>query len=101
MSFNLWWARNDGMSGHVWLSIGDMLALREEMVAQGMAGEDGIPVAKLAPPERETITAAEVEEALARADDEPRTLEDPKLWRDWLAFLDGARTRGGILVRGS
>ena len=27
------------------------------------------------------------------------TIADAKLWRDWLAFLDGARTRGGILVR--
>jgi hypothetical protein len=99
MSFNLWWAQNDGMSGHVWLSVDDMLALREEMAAQGMLGDGAIPPEKLAPPERETITADEVENALARASEEPRTLDGAKLWRDWLAFMDGARTRGGILVR--
>src|SRR5205807_2030714 len=96
VSFNLWWAQNDGMSGHVWLSVGDLLAIRDEMEAQGMTA---IPAEKLAPPERATITAAEVEDALAHASNEPRTIADAKLWRDWLAFLDGARTRGGILVR--
>jgi hypothetical protein len=96
MSFNLWWAENDGMSGHVWLSVGDLLALREEMEAQGMTG---IPPAKLAPRERELITVDEIENALAVASDEPCTLEEGKLWRDWLAFLDGALTRGGIIVQ--
>ena len=37
MSLRLWWVQNDGMSGHVWLSAGDMLALRDEMEAQGRA----------------------------------------------------------------
>jgi hypothetical protein len=97
MSFNLWWAENDGVTGHVWLSVGDLLALREEMEAQGMTA---IPAAKLAPRDRELITADEVEDALAAADDEPRVLDDAKLWRDWLVFLDGARTRGGIVVQG-
>ena len=98
MSFNLWWAENDGMSGHVWLSVGDLLTLGEEMEAQGITA---IPAAKLAPRERELITADEIEEALAAASDEPRTLQDAKLWRDWLAFLDGGRSRGGIVVRSS
>ena len=97
MSFNLWWAENDGMSGHVWLSVGDMLALRAEMEAQGMTA---IPLEKLAPRERETISAAEVEEALAVASPEPQTLEDSKLWLDWLRFLEGAATRGGVIVQG-
>jgi hypothetical protein len=101
VSFNLWWAENDGMSGHVWLSVGDMLALREEMDAQGMTGEGALPTAKLAPREREVITAAELENALRRASDEPQILTDRKLWRDWLAFLDGGRSRGGIVVRSS
>ena len=83
------------MSGHVWLSLGDMLALRAEMEAHGMTA---IPPAKLTPRKRELITAAEVEGALACASEEPRTLDDAKLWSDWLAFLGGARTRGGILV---
>jgi hypothetical protein len=96
MSFNLWWAENDGMSGHVWLSVGDLLALRAEMEAQGMTA---IPLARLAPRGRETISAAELEGGLAAASEEPRTEVDPKLWRDWLAFLDGARTRGGVVVR--
>jgi hypothetical protein len=83
------------MSGHVWLSVADLLALRDEMVLQGMEGV----AEKLAVKDRALITAAEVEEALARAEEEPLTLADAKLWRDWLAFLDGASTRGGILVR--
>ena len=99
MSFNLWWADNDGMSGHVWLSVGDMLALVEEMNTQGMTGAGGIAAAKLAPAESELIGAEEIEVALASASDEPRTLDDPKLWRDWLIFLEGATTRGGILIR--
>jgi len=95
MSFNLWWAQNDGMSGHVWLSVGDMMALRDEMVIQGMEGV----AAKLAPADRALVTADEIEDALAEASEDPRTLTDAKLWRDWLTFLDGARTRGGIVIR--
>ncbi len=96
MSFNLWWAENDGMSGHVWLSVGDLFALRDEMEAQGMTA---ISAARLAPQERALIGADELEGALAAAWDEPRTGLDPKLWRDWLTFLDGGRTRGGIVIR--
>ena len=85
------------MSGHVWLSVGDMLGLREEMAAQGMTA---FPLSKLAPKERELIGVDEIEAALAAASDEPWTALDAKLWRDWLAFLDGGTTRGGILIRG-
>ncbi len=108
MGLNLWWVQNDGIDGHVWLSPGDMLSLREEMLAQGMAWQrdeesgreqTGIPAHKLVPRAREVITAHEIEEALDVASPEPRTLADRMLWQDWLTFLDGARTRGGILIR--
>lgn len=56
MSVNLWLAENDGMSGHVWLGVGELLALGGEMLAQGMAREggregtgEGIPLAEVAP----------------------------------------------------
>jgi hypothetical protein len=83
------------MTGHVWLSPGDLRRLTDEMVVQGMpwpgdrlsAGE---PVVR--------ISAAEVEEAIAPASPEPATLDDPKLWSDWLAFLEGASRRGGLIV---
>jgi len=109
MGLNLWWKVNDGIGGHAWLSAGDMLSLREEMLAQGMAWESrkgelpgarrGIPTRKLAPKDRAVITPREIEQALEAASPEPKTLPDRKLWQDWLAFLEGGRTRGGILVR--
>jgi hypothetical protein len=40
-----------------------------------------------------------VDFALSRAEREPRTLADGKLWSDWLAFLEGAAENGGIAVR--
>jgi len=101
---NLWWVRNDGIGGHVWLAPGDLLSLRGEMLAQGIAWEEiepgsGIPLRKLAPQDQDVITAREIEEALAAASREPLTLSDRSLWEDWLAFLEGGRARGGILVR--
>ena len=107
MSVNLWWAENDGMSGHVWFGVGELLALGGEMLAQGMAHEGGrdrggagIPLAELAPGGRDGhVTADEVEQALAAAAPEPLTLTDAKLWQDWLRFLEGAATHGGIVVR--
>jgi hypothetical protein len=107
MSVNLWWAENDGMSGHVWLGLGELLALGGEMLAQGMAHEGGregptagIPLAELAPRDQEgRVSADEVEHALAAASPEPFTLDDSKLWEDWLRFLEGAATHGGIVVR--
>jgi hypothetical protein len=107
MSVNLWWAENDGMSGHVWLGVGELLALGGEMLEQGMAHEGGregegvgIPLAELAPSGRKgRVSAAEVEQALEAASPEPLTLDDSKLWEDWLRFLEGAVTHGGIVVR--
>ena len=100
MSVNLWWRFNDGMTGHVWLGEREVHALRQEMVLQGMA--EAFPVEKLAPQadeERAQVTPQEIEAALEVASEEPTQLEDAKLWRDWIAFLDGARHKGGLLVR--
>jgi hypothetical protein len=107
MSVNLWWAENDGMSGHVWLGVSELLALGAEMLAQRMAHEGGremtgvgIPLAELAPRGQDgRVSAAEVEQALDTASPEPITLDDSKLWEDWLRFLEGAATHGGIVVR--
>jgi hypothetical protein len=107
MSINLWWAENDGMSGHVWLGVRELLALGSEMLAQGMAREGGrtgpgvgIPLGELAPAGGEgRVSAGEVEEALAAASPEPLTSTDAKLWEDWLRFLEGAAAQGGIVVR--
>jgi hypothetical protein len=97
MSVHLWWAQNDGMSGHVWLGPRELDLLRQEMLLQGMA--ESFPVDKLAPEEESRITPQEIEGALAVADENPTALPDPKLWRDWLAFLDGARHKGGLVLR--
>jgi hypothetical protein len=91
----LYWARNDGLGGHVWLSDIERAALAREMVLQGM-GE--FPVKKLESGERMQVTVSEIEEALARASDDPVSVAEP-LWRDWLAFLEGATKNGGLLVR--
>ena len=107
MSVNLWWAENDGLSGHVWLGTGELLAVGGEMILQGMAYEggretagEGIPLAELAPRGQEgRVSVAEVEHALDAASSEPVTLDDSKLWEDWLRFLEGAATHGGIVVR--
>jgi hypothetical protein len=87
----LYWARNDGMTGHVFLDPLDVERLRQEMVLQGMAFPElraGIHV-----------TVTEVDEALESANPEPITLDDRKLWADWLAFLEGASVNGGLLAR--
>jgi hypothetical protein len=108
MSFNLWWAENDGMSGHVWLGAGELLALGGEMLVQGMAREggreeagDGIPLGELAPAGDGggRVSADEVEQALAAAAPEPLTMSDARLWADWLSFLEGAARHGGIVIR--
>ena len=65
MSVNLWWAFNDGLSGHVWLGERELEALRREMVLQGMA--EAFPVEKLAPQtgeERAQVTPQQIEGAL-------------------------------------
>ena len=86
----LYWARNDGMSGHVFLDPVDVERLREEMVLQGVSLpslEPGIH-----------ITVTEVDAALEGAAPDPISL-DAKLWSDWLRFLEGASVNGGLLVR--
>ena len=91
----LYWARNDGLGGHVWLSDADRAALAREMVLQGM-GE--FPVATFERGERMQITVAEIENALAAGSPDPVSV-DEKLWRDWLGFLEGSIHNGGLLVR--
>jgi hypothetical protein len=100
VSVNVWWAFNDGMSGHVWLGERELDALRREMVLQGMA--EAFPVEKLAPQageERAQVTPQQIEAALEVASGDPTAIADEKLWRDWLGFLDGARHKGGLLIR--
>jgi hypothetical protein len=86
----LYWARNDGMSGHVFLDPVDVERIREEMVLQGVSLPELEPGIH--------ITVTEVDAALESAAPEPISL-DPNLWRDWLRFLEGASVNGGLLVR--
>jgi hypothetical protein len=89
MGFNLWWARNDGMSGHAWLSVDDMRALVDEMRAQGVEWD----------PARKEVSAVAIDDALRSLASEPRTYVEPKLWADWVAFLADAAENGGLVVR--
>jgi hypothetical protein len=91
----LYWARNDGLTGHVWLSDADRTVLAREMILQGMGD---FPVAKFESGERMDVTIAEVERALEASSPQPVSV-DEKLWRDWLTFLAGAAENGGLLVR--
>lgn len=91
----LYWARNDGMSGHVWLSDGEQAALAAEMLLQGMGD---FPIQKFAQGERMHVTVTEIENALVAASPEPVGVE-AKLWKDWLDFLQGAASNGGLLVQ--
>ena len=91
MSVRLYWARNDGMGGHVFLDPVDLERLREEMVLQG------VMLPRLEPGVH--VTATEVDEALESAAEDPIALDDRKLWADWLGFLRGASVNGGLLVR--
>lgn len=86
----LYWARNDGMSGHVFLDPLDVERLREEMVLQG------IDFPRLEPGVH--ITWTEIDAALEAASPAPISI-GTKLWADWLRFLEGASTNGGLLVR--
>jgi hypothetical protein len=97
MSWSLYWAHNDGMRGHVWLSEGDLRALADEMIVQGMAW----PTERLpAPGEPQMrVEVDEIESLLDAAAPEPMLLADAGLWRDWLAFLEGATANGGLLIR--
>ena len=87
----LYWARNDGMSGHVFLDPADVELWREEMVLLG------VMLPRLEPGVH--ITATEVDEALESAAPNPIALADGKLWTDWIKFLEGASVNGGLLVR--
>jgi hypothetical protein len=93
MGVAFYWARNDGIGGHVWLSEGDLRALQDEMLLQGMPW----PAERIAA--AEPIDADEVEAIIDPAVPEPHVLQDAKLWRDWLLFLEGATRNGGLLVR--
>ena len=86
----LYWARNDGMSGHVYLDPVDVERLREEMVLQG------VDLPRLEPGTHVGFT--EIDAALATAQADPIAV-DPKLWSDWLRFLEGAAVNGGLVVR--
>ena len=92
MGFAFYWARNDGIGGHVWLSDDDLRALTDEMVVQGMPW----PTERVAP--GSAIDADELVAVLGPAVPEPHLLADAKLWRDWLVFLDGATRNGGLLI---
>ena len=91
----LYWARNDGMGGHVFLGLEDLERLAGEMKEQGMTG--WLSLDRLEP--GATIPPGAVDFALSQASPEPKTLDDPKLWEDWLGFLAGAAENGGIVVR--
>jgi hypothetical protein len=91
----LYWARNDGLEGHVFLGLEDLERLAGEMNEQGMTG--WLSLDRLEP--GATIPPGAVDFALSQASPEPRTLEDAKLWQDWLRFLAGAAENGGIVVR--
>ena len=91
----LYWARNDGMGGHVFLGLEDLEALREEMEAQGMSG--WLQLERLAP--GTVVPPGAVDFALSNASPETKVLADERLWNDWLAFLAGAAENGGIAVR--
>jgi hypothetical protein len=93
VSCAFYWAHNDGMSGHVWLSDRDLRVLVDEMLVQGMPW----------PLERfdgdSSISVDELESILDAAEPEPRVTPDATLWLDWLRFLEGAAANGGLLVR--
>ena len=86
----LYWARNDGRSGHVFLNPLDRSALVRELDLQGL----GFP--RLEPGIHVTIT--EIDAALEAAAPQPISV-DERLWADWLRFLEGASANGGLLVR--
>jgi len=91
----LYWARNDGLGGHVFLGLADLERLATEMTEQGMTG--WLALDRLEP--GATIPAGAVDYALSQASPDPKKLDDTKLWQDWLGFLAGAAENGGIVVR--
>src|SRR5256885_7718844 len=92
MGCAFYWASNDGMSGHVWLSDGDLRALTDEMLVQGMPW----------PAERvgaeASIDPGELEAVLDPASPDPKVLTDGKLWPHPLSLLQApALYRGPLL----
>jgi hypothetical protein len=97
MGCSFYFARNDGIGGHVWLSDGDLRALADEMVVQGMQWPGRFPPRTA---DEIVVPADELDAMLESAAPEPAVLPDAKLWLDWLRFLEGAVANGGVLVRG-
>jgi len=96
VSYRLYWCRNDGVGGHVWLSADDLRALTGEMEAQGLAWPaERVPALGA----EAVVDADEVESVLEQASGTPVTLGDGQLWLDWLVFLEGAAQNGGLLIR--
>lgn len=96
MSYRLYWRRNDGASGHVWLSADDLDALTTEMSLQGMPW----PTDRLPGPGADAVVdPLEVDEIVAAALETPLGLSDGQLWVDWLEFLEGAARNGGLLIQ--
>jgi len=91
----LYWARNDGMTGHVFLGPREHDALAAEMEEQGMGG--WLSADALAPDAR--IPPGQIDLALAKASEATLVLDDQKLWTDWLRFLRGAAENGGLVVQ--
>jgi hypothetical protein len=93
MGCAFYWAHNDGMSGHVWLSGGDLRALVDEMLVQGIPW----PLERL--DGDSSVAADEIEAIVEAAEPQPKVMADATLWLDWLRFLEGAALNGGLLVR--
>ena len=90
----LYWARNDGMTGHVFLGPRDHDALAAEMEEQGMGGwlsADAImPDARIPP--------GQIDLALAKASPEPEARR-PEALGGLAPFLQGAAENGGLIVQ--
>ncbi|MFN8185643.1 MAG: hypothetical protein U0R69_01050 [Gaiellales bacterium] len=101
--FHLWHQNHGGIGGHVFLLDEQMRDLREELTAQGMVcgreGGRGIPLHKLETPGDHFVSPVELDEALDVASGEPAAIADERLWRDFLAFLEGAAHRGGLRIK--
>jgi hypothetical protein len=65
----------------------------------GDQGGRGIQLSKLEVPRNQFVSPVEIDEALEAATPEPTTIEDGRLWRDFLAFLEGAARHGGMRVK--
>jgi hypothetical protein len=81
----LYWARNDGLEGHVFLGLADLERLAAEMNEQGMTG--WVSLDRLTP--GTTIPAGAVDFALSQASPEPRTLDDASSGRTGSASWPG------------